>query len=356
MSASPARILVLGGSLHHRGGLEAFCERAAAAINAQHGCGWTAEWWPTDTAYLRPALAPGAARRLLALARARRRFDLVWLQWSALADLAFLHAARARGLPVMVTPHLGANARLQRVPALRALCRGLLERANRLALLFAEQEREVALPGGVPRSLIRSFLPALSLAQEPPLRAPGPWRLIHAGRLSEGKGTFRTVALAAALRTRGVDCAVRIVGRGEPATMARLRADIASAGLGGQVVLTEWLDPAALHRALGEADVLAHLSTLDSFPLIVLEALAAGALPVVGEMAGAASMVARFDGHVAPGSSAEAAADWLAAQSPADIRRRGRAAAARVRADYDWSACVAQAIAAADATLTGLPR
>jgi hypothetical protein len=41
-----------------------------------------------------------------------------------------------------------------------------------------------------------------------------------------------------------------------------------------------------MQQALREADVLVHLSTIDSFPLIVLEALAAGTLPLVFPMAG----------------------------------------------------------------------
>lgn len=343
-------MLVLGGSLHHPGGLESFCERAAIAIDA-HPARWHAEWWPTDTAYLTPALLPGMMRRLAALRRARGRFDIVWLQWSTLSDLGFLQAARMVGLPIMVTPHLGANARLQRVPALRRLCRKVLRGAEAIALLYPTQTEEVALPDDIPRAAIRTFLPPESLSRPVPSGKTGPLRLIHAGRLSEGKGTFRAVALCAALAARGIDCRLHIVGRGDAATMADLERVIASSGAADRIERTEWLDVAALGEALAAADVLAHLSELDAFPLIVLEALAAGVLPVVGEMAGAASMVAAYDGHVAAGSSAAAAADWLASLPLEEVRRRGAAAAMRVRADYDWSGCAAAAIGAAEAVL-----
>lgn len=344
-------MLVLGGSLYHRGGLESFCERAAAAIGL-HAPGWDAEWRPTDNASLTPARVPGAMRRLAGLVRARGRFDLVWLQWSTLTDLAFLHAARLIGLRVMVTPHLGANARLQRVDRLRGLCRRLLGAADGIALLYPGQGAEVALPIAVPQVTIRTFLPMQSLSPPAASVRSGPLRLVHAGRLSEAKGALRTIELCALLAARGIACEAQIVGRGDAALLARMRQAIAGAGLERQVTLTPWLAPEALGRALAEADVLAHLSLLDAFPLIVLEALAAGALPVVGEMAGAASMVAAYDGHVAPGSSAAAAADWLASVPPAALRQRGAAAAARVRADYDWAACADQAVRAAEAVLT----
>lgn len=350
-AARSRRMLILGGTLHHPGGLEAFCARAAEAVNGA-GAGWTADWWPTDTAYLTLGRSAGVVRRLHALTRTGApRFDLIWLQWSTLSDLLFLLRARARGIPVLVTPHLGANARLQRIHVLRTLCAGILRAADRIGLLFAGQGAEIALPPGVPTSIVRTFLPTTSLTRMTLPRTGAGVRLIHAGRLSEGKGSFRTVALCAALRARGVPVAARIVGRSDDATMSRLRDMIADARMGDDIELIEWLDEERLATALAEADVLAHLSTLDSFPLIVLEAMAAGAVPVVGEMAGARSMIEAYGGHVARGTSVDDAADWIAGQSIAELRSCGAAIAARVRADLRWDECAAQAIAAAEATL-----
>ncbi|OWK31450.1 glycosyltransferase family 4 protein [Sphingomonas dokdonensis] len=349
--AAQRRMVVLGGSRAHWGGLESFCTRATEAVNATQ-TRWTATWETTDTAYLKPRQLPRAARRLSVLPRlAREKVDLVWLQWSAMADLAYVWQARALGLPVMVTPHLGANARLQRVPALWRACAALLTGADRLALLFDGQEAEIALPRHVPQSLLRTFLPPASLAAPLPERHGTTLRLVHAGRLSEGKGTFRTVALCAALRDRGIDVSARIIGRADPQTAAALRIAIDAAALRQSIELIEWVDEHDLIRFLGEADVLAHLSTLDSFPLIVLEAMAMGAMAVVGEMAGARSMVGWHGGYVAQDSSAEDAAAWIAAQSVDALRAQGRAAALSVRAAYGWRSCAEQVIAAADATM-----
>lgn len=334
-------MLVLGGSLDHRGGIEAFCERTVTAID-RHGETWQAVWWPTDTAYLswrKIGTLTKAWRRLATIDQ--RDFDLVWLQWSTLADLIFLHRVVRRGFAVMVTPHLGANARLQRDPLLMALCTRLATKAGRFALLFEEQADEIALPA-IPRSTIGTFLPEETLTTPVSARTQGPLRLLHAGRLSREKGTLRMVEICALLRARNIPFEARIVGRAEPSFITELEAEIAQAGLQHSIDLAGWMDGPHLRDALGHTDVLIHLSELDSFPLIVLEALAAGALPIVADMAGAASMVRHYDGLVTPGSSVQAAADWLAAMSPDAIRQRGRDAANLVRQDHAWPRIVAE--------------
>ena len=88
------------------------------------------------------------------------------------------------------------------------------------------------------------------------------------------------------------------------------------------------------------SDILVHPSLIDSYPLIVLEAMACSMLPVCIELAGARDMIETYGGHVVSRADAVAeAAEWLAAQDLADIRKRGRAAAERVRADYAWDRC-----------------
>ena len=103
---------------------------------------------------------------------------------------------------------------------------------------------------------------------------------------------------------------------------------------------------------LRSADVLVHLSTFDSYPLTVLEALACGTLPLVADMAGVRAMVAAYDGQVMDGPDGAAAAAWLATQDPADLRRRAAAVEQKVRADFAWTACV-ERLAAAIAAMRG---
>ncbi|BCA63396.1 hypothetical protein HMP09_2630 [Sphingomonas sp. HMP9] len=340
--------MVLGGTIHHPGGIESFCARAVQAL-ARHGDDWEAEWWPTDTAYfsLRYVNKVHAAwRRLIDL----DEVDLVWLQWSTLLDLIFLWRLKNFGMPVLVTPHLGAQARLQRWPALRYLSAKLLDRADRLGLLFDGQDGEIALPSGIPRSLLGTFLPEKVLTA-PIVARTGKLHLIHAGRLSVEKGSFRMVELCAMLRDRRIPFTAQIIGRADADVSAALAAAIQKEDLDTVLTFDGWMDGEALGAALSQADVLIHLSELDSFPLIVLEALAAGALPVIANMAGASAMVRRYGGFITPGSSVVAAADWLAESALADLRRDGSAAADRVRHDQAWSSVVARLEHVANVTL-----
>lgn len=305
---------------------------------------WEAIALPANSAYLSPATLPRLVRGLAALRAARRDgLDLVWLQFSNLTDLVYLSGAKLLGLPVVVTPHLGANSRVQRSTLLRRASASILKLADRFALLFDGQDQEIALPERVPRSVIRTFLPEASLAGTPADRTGHPLRLLHASRLSEGKGSFRMVDLCADLLRRGIDFTARIIGRADPEVLARLRDEIAKAGLQDRVALEAWKAEGELLQALGAADLLVHLSTLDSFPLIVLEAMAMETLPVVLDMAGARAMVTAYDGvAVATADPVRQAAQWVSDHPVTEIRARAPLMAQAVRRDHRWDAMVAR--------------
>ena len=368
------RVLVVGGTPAHRGGVEAFCERAVEALGRQPG--WQPSHLPTQSAYLRPASLPAYLGGLAGLLRQRfgaTRPDCVWLQYVNLPDLGYLLAARLLGLPVLVTPHLGANWRSQSNPALRRLSRGLLGLARRIALLSATQATEVDFPDSVPRSMIRTFLPRPLL--EAPLPRPmpdasmreasmpdasipdAPLRLLHSARLSEGKGSFLFVELCRRLAQAGVDFEARITGSADEATSRRLREAIDNAGLGARL---QWAGRADLDEQivrLGEADVLVHLSVVDSYPLIVLEALAFGTYPVCIDLAGARDMVRSYGGAVVPQASPLVpAVELLAGLDPAALRRDAVTLARRVREDYDWEACVEALVPAISAVASASRR
>ncbi|MFT8246079.1 glycosyltransferase family 4 protein [Roseomonas sp. BN140053] len=341
-------LLILGGSSDHPGGVEAFCERSAEALGRSGE--WRINRIPTGTAFLTLRRLPVLLGGLASLFRYRRqRPDVVWLQYVNLPDLCYLAFAKLLGLRVMVTPHLGSNWRSQSNPALRALSGWLLGFADRLALISPTQEREINLPAALPRSLIRNFLPAAVLGSVLPDEgsAPPVLQLIHSGRLSEGKGTFLFVEVCEQLRASGVPFFARITGGADETTSARLHAMIAERDLGDQVAVLGRVPEAVLLDLLQRSDILIHLSRIDSYPLIVLEAMACSMLPVCMELAGARDMVETYDGQVVSTSGAvEEAASFLARQDLADLRRRGRIAAAKVRADYNWDRC-AGALAAA---------
>ncbi|VWX61098.1 conserved hypothetical protein [Burkholderiales bacterium 8X] len=337
-------LLILGGSLDHLGGVEAFCERSMQALAARHP-DWRMTRIPTSSAYLSFRRLPGYLRGLAALVRYRfQRPDCVWLQYVNLPDLGYLIVAKLLGLRVMVTPHLGSNWRSQSSPVLRWLSGSILKGANRLALISKTQELEINLPPAVPRSSIRNFLPAELLAGDAPAAnaddAPPALRLIHSGRLSEGKGTFLFVDVCAGLKARGVPFEAQITGGADVATYAKLDAMIKSAGLTREVVVRGRVSDAELLERLRASDVLVHLSKIDSYPLIVLEAMTCSMLPVCMELAGARDMIKTYDGHVVSSAGAvEEAVEFLASLNLDEARRRGEKAAVRVREDYSWERC-----------------
>jgi glycosyltransferase involved in cell wall biosynthesis len=348
-------LLILGGSLNHPGGVEAFCERSMEALGRRGD--WRIARIPTSTAFLSMRRLPAMLHGLGSLIRYRRhRPDCVWLQYVNLPDLAYLALAKLLGLRVMVTPHLGSNWRSQSNPVLRALSGWLLSFADRLALISKTQELEINLPAGPPRSYIRNFLPASILAAQPSPTSDAPpiMQLIHSGRLSEGKGTFLFVDVCERLRAANIPFFARITGGADGPTFARLNAMIAGYGLERQVAVLGRVPDAELLDLLRASDILIHLSRIDSYPLIVLEAMACSMIPVCMELAGARDMIETYGGHVVSVAGAVVeTADFLSRQDLDDIRRRGRAAAVRVRTDYHWDRCAGALEAALRACAPG---
>jgi glycosyltransferase involved in cell wall biosynthesis len=355
MPENTLQLLILGGSSHHPGGVEAFCDRSALALRNRGG--WSITRLPTNTAYLTIRHVGRLVKGLRALFKARHmRPDVIWLQYGNLPDLIYLPVARLLGVRVMVTPHLGSNWRSQSNPMLRALSGRLLRMADRLALISWTQEQEINLDPGVPRSLIRNFLPkdVLTVELADPEQQPHALQLIHSGRLSEGKGTFLVVEVCARLRDAGVPFRARITGNASPEDFARLDSLIATHRLGDSVTVLGRVPEAELLDHLRRSDVLIHLSRIDSYPLIVLEAIACSTLPLCMELAGARDQVETYGGHVVSQDAAVAeAADWLAAQDVATLRRLGGSAAVRVRADYSWERCAGALDAALRACAAG---
>jgi glycosyltransferase involved in cell wall biosynthesis len=346
-------LLVIGSSRDQKGGVETFCERAKEALEATGR--YEITWVRTNTAYMNlrrlPAMLDSVGRVI-----ACRRPDCVWLQYSSILDLVYLALCKAMGRKVLVTPHLGSNWRSQLNPVLKSISGTLLKLADRLALLSRTQQEEIALPANVPRGFIRTFLPGLIWAQ--PLAAltggePDALRIVHAGRLSEGKGSHLVIEVCAQLKARGVPFTASIAGGASEEFMGQLKGLIAQHGLQDRVVLTGVLANADLLKLLMASDVLVHLSKIDSYPLIVLESMAYGMFPVCLDLAGARDMVTSFTGKVvgAADPAGETAA-FLASQSPAGLRAAGRQAAQQVRDHYRWDACAAALEQAIGATVT----
>ncbi|WP_439394131.1 glycosyltransferase family 4 protein [Bradyrhizobium sp. PMVTL-01] len=340
------RILVVGGTRDHLGGVEAFCDRANFSMQISRPELQIQRLW-TSTAYLSLRRVPAFLLGLLRLIGSRAGGRAVaWIQYVNFPDLIYVLVAKAIGYETVVTPHLGLNWKSQRSLLLRTASLLILSFADRIALLSRTQESEISLPSSPPRSLIRTFLPREVLVpnSEPSssdsseFQPPAVLRLIHASRLSVAKGTFLVIDVCLRLREAGVAFSAQIIGSADEQTRSALRRSIEEKNLSEQIRLLDWASPEELIGHLRSADVLIHLSVVDSYPLIVLEALASGTLPLALDLAGARSIIRDYDGllvsHLQP---VEDAVAHLTSCSLANIRLRAAAHAERVRADFAWS-------------------
>ncbi|EJL28312.1 glycosyltransferase [Novosphingobium sp. AP12] len=134
--------------------------------------------------------------------------------------------------------------------------------------------------------------------------------------------------------------------------MKRMREMIAASDLESEVEMVDWLSEADMQQALRDADVLVHLSAIDSFPLIVLEALACGTLPIIRNMAGAKHMVTKLGGHVVANARAVAdACEWISSLDKESLREQQAQARIRTRATYGWPTVVSALSATFEQTL-----
>ena len=336
------RILIVGGTPSHRGGVEQFCDRAGQAM-AEVG-GHEIGRVFSHGAYLRPKSLPIFLRSIWELFRRRSgRWDCVWLQYVSFPDLVILSLCRLFGYKVLVTPHLGTNWTSQTNPVLRWCGFKMLSSAHGIGLIAATQAEELTLPPALPRFDLVTFLPrefaARPAREETDSRR---LRLVHAGRLSVGKGSFLFIDVCGILHREGHDFEAQLLGPCDAETRSRLRSRIDEAGLASRICLGGSLQERELLEVLSVQDVLVHLSSVDSYPLIVLESIGSGLYPVCLDLPGARLITASYCGHVVAGAAPAAqAAAFLASQDAGALRARGGEASRRLQQDFGWTACVA---------------
>jgi glycosyltransferase involved in cell wall biosynthesis len=337
------KLLILGGTPSHAGGVEVFSRRAYDAVSLDPK--FEVDWLPTNTAHLRLASAAQFWRSLRTFWRRHNEgWNAIWIQYVNLPDLVFVLAGRIAGLNVVVTPHLGANWKSTSNGLLWGLSRALLSLSSKFAYLSETQLRELTLPDSVPRCRIHTFLPrSVGMRQLEAESRLGrqTLKLIHAGRLSHEKGTYLFLDVCAGLKERNVPFVAEMIGRCDPQTGAALSARIEKYALKESVSVFPAMGEEDLMSRLTTADFLIHLSVLDSFPLIVLEALAAGVFPVCLDLPGARQMTQDYCGRIVPLESAvQATVDFLCEKDLEVARAEAGRARNKVLDDYDWSTCV----------------
>ena len=111
-------------------------------------------------------------------------------------------------------------------------------------------------------------------------------RLAYVGRLTKAaKNLGQLIAISEALYAAGVPFSLTIIGSGEEQT--RLMRDFSRTAAAANVNFAGQLTPTEVRQRLLEIDVLLLVSTYESTPHAVLEAMEAGVVPVVSRIPGA---------------------------------------------------------------------
>jgi glycogen synthase len=290
------------------------------------------------------------------------------LSWEYPLTLAW-HAARERGLSLVVTPfmHPGSvgDRRVIRNHSMDHQRCILCDAAAVLAMTDIEREalvdlgvagERIAVVGGgieadAPRS--ESQLPQ-HIADRLPVGIP---LVLLIGRVSRDKGALQAVAAVTGLQERGVAAALVLVGESSR-EFERLYARLTPEER--QIIVPLGLvDEGTKHALLRQAAMLVLPSAVESLGIVVLEAWTHGK-PVIGARAGGLAEVIDegHDGLLVGYDDVAGLADAIAALlgDPALAERLGSAGRRKVRAQFSWDAVTDQVEAAYAAALAAALR
>jgi len=202
-------------------------------------------------------------------------------------DLAYLAVAKICGARVVYQIHGGALRRFAAHPLMAAVVRQALRLPDRVVVLSrAELQafRDIApaapveaIPNGIDCAPYRKY-------NRPAAAAAAPLRLTYIGRLAPGKGLHETLEGLAAARNSGVDAELVIAGGGPEE--ARLRRWVREAGIESAVTFAGPSYGEDKARLLSQSDALVLASYSEGLPYALLEAMAAGVVPIVTPVGG----------------------------------------------------------------------
>jgi|DewCreStandDraft_2_1066082.scaffolds.fasta_scaffold00579_28 glycosyltransferase involved in cell wall biosynthesis len=320
----------------------------------------------------------GRSYLLATLARLRGRFDVLNLHFALPLGPALARYHRFLGAPVLITfhgtdiqtaPEISYGLRLD--PRLDARIRVAANGVDGLIAISPSVREAVAriltrpkpvfdIPNGVDvRRLSRErprgpFRASLGIPPHAPL-------LLAVGRNHPKKGFDILIEAVRLVVNEKPEVRCAIVGRGTTA----LRPQVDRLGLGGHVHLVEELGPAydgqeppafppeELVEAYRDCDVYVSASRIESFSLVVLEALAAGCAVVVTDAPGNRDLVRDGENGLvcAPGDARDLARQILRLLDDPDLRTRLRRAARTSARGQDWHEVARRYLAAYAAVL-----
>jgi glycosyltransferase involved in cell wall biosynthesis len=256
-------------------------------------------------------------------------------------DVVYFALAKALGRKVVYQVHGGLLPQqfFAGQPLGKAVFRWILRSADAVVLLAAseiEAYREFAPNARVVRIANAVALESVATLHDKRYREARPLEIVYLGRLAASKGIFETVEAVRLLTDRGVELRLRIAGAG--GASEEIRAAIAAARLEDRVQLVGSVFGAGKQQLWHDADVFAFPTYhCEGLPYALLEAMAAGAVPVVSPV-GAIPDVMQDEVHglIVPPHDPQAVAAALArlAVDRALLERLGLAARERIVGHY----------------------
>ena len=229
----------------------------------------------------------------LAAFLARSRADIVHLNTSLDAkaywrDLAYLAVARLLGRRVVNQIHGGPNPAdfFPRSRLLTWILRQFLVRSDAVTVLSSgEFAAYRAFDGRINVHRVPNAIDPVGLIDEPRSEnRHDPLRLVYVGRIIESKGLFEAVDALRQLHQQGRRFTFMVAGAGRDEL--RLREAVRAAGIEDRTRLLGPVFGAAKNRLWLESDVLVFPSRhAEGLPYALLEAMAAGCVPIVTPVA-----------------------------------------------------------------------
>lgn len=262
----------------------------------------------------RPTRAPlvplfVAAYRRAAIAEARRlQPDVIHAHWWFPGGFVGLAAARATGIPLLVTLH-GSDVHLASKPGVDRLARRVVHAADGVAVVSD------AIRDGI-TSLLALDASAVRLLPMPvTMDAAGPWsppeppplRVATVGRLATEKGYDVLVDALLRLRARGIRVVWDVMGDGPQAVPLATQAR----PLGDDVRFLGPRSRSEIAAVLAGVHALVVPSRREGLGMVALEALHAGCPVIASRTGGLVELVGPGDGILVPPGDAAALADAI---------------------------------------------
>jgi glycosyltransferase involved in cell wall biosynthesis len=250
-------------------------------------------------------------------------------------DLVYLTVARLCGARVVYQVHGGALRRFGAHPAIAAALRLAARLVDRVVVLSrAELEAWRALMPAAPADRIANGIDCVPYRKYNRTTAHE-LRLLHIGRLAAGKGLQETIEGLALARAAGARARLVIAGRGPEE--ARLRRQVREAGLEEAVTFAGPAYGDEKARLYSRSDALVLASYSEGLPYALLEAMAAGVVPIVTPVGGVPDVVTHGEtGFLVEAKSSESIARAIeqASRDPGTILRMSAACRKRIAGSY----------------------